>query len=232
MTDIIIKGLRIDWDSVPKKSYLQKIASIRSCSSLEFHSNIIFFVGENGAGKSTLLEAIAVAWGFNPEGGTRNYTFSTYQDVSCLGNSITLIKGFRRPSWGYFVRAETFFNVATKAEDYGSLYHIGSHGENFLAFIKGRSNDYGLYIIDEPEAALSPQRQLVLLRHLYECAKNGSQFIIATHSPILLGCPDATIFSFDNGKIEPCKYEDTSSYIVTKSFIERKDYMLSELLKD
>ncbi|MBR3894334.1 MAG: AAA family ATPase [Clostridia bacterium] len=234
MKDIIIQGLRIDWDQVPKKSYLRKIKSITSRSELAFDSNVTFFVGENGTGKSTLLEAIAVAWGFNAEGGTRNFLFSTYRDVSCLGNSLTLIKGFRRPKWGYFVRAETFFNVATQNEEYGnaSNYHIGSHGENFLAFVRGRSKEYGLYIIDEPEAALSPQRQLVLLRHLYQCAKNGSQFIIATHSPILLGCPEATILSFDNERIEPCRYEDTESYIVTRSFLERKEYMLAELLKD
>ncbi len=231
MTDLFIKGIRINWDTVDQHSYLHKISSIKSFSELTFKSNITFFVGENGSGKSTLLEAIAVAFGFNSEGGTINYHFSTFDDVSSLSNSVTLIKGYLRPKIGYFFRAETFFNVATAGmmEYMGKNYHNRSHGESFLAYIQGFDKT-GLYIIDEPEAALSPQRQLTLLRHIYKSAQNGSQFIIATHSPIILGCPDATILSFDDGKITECQYENTLSYQITKQFLCRKDTMLKELL--
>ena len=231
--ELFIRGVRIDWESVDPCSYLHKIESIKSFSELSFTNPITFFVGENGSGKSTLLEAIAVAFGFNSEGGTINYHFRTYDDVSVLSESVTLIKGFKRPKIGYFFRAETFFNVATvgMVEYMGKDYHSQSHGESFLSFIQG-FNKPGLYIIDEPEAALSPQRQLVLLKHIYSSAKNGSQFIIATHSPILLGAPDASILSFDNGTIEPCRYEDTLSYQVTKAFLNRKELVLQELLND
>ena len=233
MTDLFIQGIRINWDTVDKHSYLHKIDSINSFSELLFEKNITFFVGENGSGKSTLLEAIAVAFGFNSEGGTINYHFSTFDDVSSLSNSVTLIKGYRRPKIGYFFRAETFFNVATvgMVEYMGNNYHNKSHGESFLSYIQGFDKT-GLYIIDEPEAALSPQRQLTLLRHIYKSAQKGSQFIIATHSPIILGCPDASILSFDDGKISACQYEDTLSYQITNQFLRRKDTMLRELLDD
>ncbi len=233
MTDLFVKGIRINWDTVDKQSYLHKIDSIKSFSELTFKKNITFFVGENGSGKSTLLEAIAVAFGFNSEGGTINYHFSTFDDVSSLSNSVTLIKGFQRPKIGYFFRAETFFNVATVGmmEYMGNNYHNRSHGESFLSYIQGFDKT-GLYLIDEPEAALSPQRQLTLLRHIYKSAQNGSQFIIATHSPIILGCPDASILSFDDRKIAECQYEDTLSYQITNQFLRRKDTMLKELLDD
>ena len=233
MTDLFVKGIRINWDAVDKHSYLHKINSIKSFSELTFKKNITFFVGENGSGKSTLLEAIAVAFGFNSEGGTINYHFSTFDDVSSLSNSVTLIKGFLRPKIGYFFRAETFFNVATVGmmEYMGNNYHNRSHGESFLSYIQGFDKT-GLYLIDEPEAALSPQRQLTLLRHLYTSAQNGSQFIIATHSPIILGCPDASILSFDDGKIAECQYEDTLSYQITNQFLRRKDTILKELLDE
>lgn len=232
MTDLFIRGLKINWEAVPANTYLYKIPSVRGINTLSFDKNVTFFVGENGSGKSTLLEAIAVAYGFNPEGGTINYHFSTYDDVSPLSNALTLIKGYNRPLLGYFFRAETFFNVATVGmlEYLGDDYHSNSHGEGFLAFMQGFDKP-GLYIMDEPEAALSPQKQLTLLEHIYRSAKNGSQFIIATHSPILLGTPEATIFSFDGEKVIPCQYEDTSSYQITKLFLQRKDMMLQELLE-
>ncbi len=231
MAELFIRGLRIDWNNVDPDSYLHEIPSIKSISELMLEKNVTFFVGENGSGKSTLLEAIAVAFGFNAEGGTINYHFNTYDDVSPLSESLTLIKSFSRPKLGYFFRAETFFNVATAStlEYIGANYHARSHGESFLDFIRGFDKP-GLYILDEPEAALSPQRQLTLLKHIYESAKNGSQFIIATHSPILLGCPDASILLFDHEKVEPCPYEETSSYQITKLFLSNKELMLKELL--
>jgi len=191
-------------------------------------------VGENGSGKSTLLEAIAVAWGFNPEGGTKNYNFSTYDSHSDLHDAIRLVKGYKKAGWGYFLRAESFYNVATMEEEYeeylSDRYHEKSHGESFLAMLQKQMKPNGLYIFDEPEAALSPQRQLTLLTEIYRCAKQDSQFIIATHSPILLGLPDAEILSFDEGVIHPCEYEETESYQVTEMFINNREQLLKNLL--
>lgn len=230
MNELYLEGLNIDWQTLSKSSYVHKIASIRSISKMDFDKAITFFVGENGSGKSTLLEAIAVSFGYNAEGGTRNYNFSTFDDLSPLNEAVTLIKGWKRPKFGYFFRAETFFNVATASmvKYMGEDYHSGSHGEgnlHFLAYDKP-----GLYFMDEPEAALSPSRQLTLLKHIYDMARDGSQFIIATHSPILLGCPNARILSFDDGKIAPCNYEDTMSYQITKRFLCNKEQMLNNLL--
>lgn len=233
MTDLFIRGFRVNWDRVPEDSYLHHIEALRGVSELSFPAPVTFLVGENGSGKSTLLEAVAVAFGFNAEGGTMNYRFSTYDDLSPLHEALTLIKGIKRPRLGYFFRAETFFNVATtgKVAYQGADYHNRSHGEGFLSFMQGFDRP-GLYLMDEPEAALSPQRQLVLLEHLYTAAKNGSQFLIATHSPILLGLPKAAILSFDGARIAPCRYEDTQSYQITRAFLERRDLILSELLED
>ena len=232
MNNLYLQGLRIDWDSLPRSSYVHRIPAIKSISEMTFQNPITFFVGENGSGKSTLLESVAVAFGYNAEGGTRNYNFSTYDDVSRLKESITLIKGFQRPKFGYFFRAETFFNVATASmiAYEGEDYHSNSHGEGNLKFLE--FDKPGLYFMDEPEAALSPQRQLSLLKHIYTMSKEGAQFIIATHSPILLGCPDAEIFSFDDGKIARCRYEDTLTYLITKRFLNNKDQMLGELLSE
>ncbi len=230
MNNLYLQGLRVDWDSIPQDSYVHKISALSGVGELKFNSPVTFLVGENGTGKSTLLEAIAVAFGYNAEGGTRNYSFSTYNDTSPLSDSITLVKGFRRPKFGYFFRAETFFNVATASmQKYdGDDYHSNSHGEGNLKFLA--YDKPGLYLMDEPEAALSPARQLALLRHIHDMSQKGSQFIIATHSPILLGCPGADIFSFDDGKISPCKYEDTLSYQITKRFLCDRQHMLEELL--
>ena len=235
MNNLFIHGIRINWDEIDHNSYLNEIDSINKLDELEFTSNITFFVGENGSGKSTLLEAIAIAAGFNPEGGSKNYNFSTYDSHSDLYQAIQLVRGYKKEKWGYFLRAESFYNVATKEEEYeGELserYHEKSHGESFLELTKNVLTSNGLYLLDEPEAALSPQRQLSLLIEIADCAKNGSQFIIVTHSPILLGIPDSTIYTFDDGPIHPCSYEDTNSYQIMKMFINNKDDFLRRLLK-
>lgn len=232
-----IKGFQIDWDVIETDSYLQKIESIAGLDQLEFHKPITFFVGENGSGKSTLLEAIAVAYGFNPEGGTRNYKFSTYDSHSELCNAMRLIKGIHKPGWGYFLRAESFYNVATAEDEYSrgpggrpQHFHEKSHGESFLAMAQSNFKPNGVYLLDEPEAALSPQRQLTLLLEIVECARAQSQFIIVTHSPILLGIPDAEILTFDSGQICPCSYEETDSYQVTEMFINNREQILHRLL--
>lgn len=233
-----IQSVKIEWEKIGYHSYLRAIPALQFEDYLEFQKNITFFVGENGTGKSTLLEAIAVAYGFNAEGGTRNYSFSTYDSHSELHTAIKLNRSFQNPKWSYFLRAESFYNVATKEEEYADLkhpskkYHEKSHGESFLALAQGSFRPNGLYLLDEPEAALSPQRQLTLLIEICNLAKQGAQFIIASHSPILLGIPDAQILSFDDGVIHECDYEDTESYQVTEMFINNREYLLKRLLEE
>lgn len=236
--ELHIKGISIDWDKISRGSYLRYIPSIVGVSSLMFHKPITFFVGKNGSGKSTLLEAIAVAYGFNPEGGTKNYSFSTYDSHSELCEAIRLIKGIHKPGWGYFLRAESFYNVATAEDEYSKYggrpqhFHEKSHGESFLAMAQNNFKGNGIYLLDEPEAALSPQRQLTLLLEIVRCANDMSQFIIVTHSPILLGIPGAEILSFDDGEIHTCSYEETDSYQVTEMFINNRGQILKRLLEN
>ena len=226
-------------DPVDHRSYLAALPVVKHLErqSIVLDHPVSIFVGENGTGKSTLLEGIAVAYGFNAEGGTRNYHFSTYHDVSELEQAIRLVRGYRKRNSGYFFRAESFFNVATVTKlqynDDGRLpdYHAQSHGESFLTFLQDEARE-GVYLMDEPEAALSPQRQLTLLLHIHSMALEGSQFIIATHSPILLGLPGAQILSFSEEGIQPIRYEETESYQITKLFLERRRQMLDELFKD
>ena len=216
MDDLIVSGLRIDWNMLTD-SYVSRIPSLRSIDELEFHKNVTFLVGENGSGKSTLLEGIAVACGFNAEGGTRNYR------QYAIGPSSS------------FLRAESFFTLATQAREYSRGYgdmsrlHEMSHGEGFLEILLSHTGK-GLYLMDEPESALSTQRQLTLLEHMYRMANDGSQFIVATHSPILLGLPDAEILSFDENGVHPCDYEDTDSYQITRVFINHRESLLRHLL--
>lgn len=235
MNSLFIKEISICWEQIGQDSYLRRIPSLRGLEQMEFHAPVVCFVGENGTGKSTLLEAVAVAWGFNPEGGSRNYRFSTYDSHSELGQAMTLVKGPRKNRWGYFLRAESFYNVATKEMDYvdenhpSMRLHERSHGESFLAVIQEKLSKEGLYILDEPEAALSPQRQLTLLLEMKRSVDEGAQYVIATHSPILLGFPDAEIFSFDEGRIQRVEYEETESYQVTKLFLEHREELLRRL---
>ncbi len=239
LSDLYISGLEIFRERLEPSSYLLDIPIINSLEHLEFNNRVTFFVGENGTGKSTLLEAIAVNLGFNPEGGTKNYSFSTYDSHSDLCDAIRLIKGCKSARGGYFLRAESFYNVATAEDEYSRgvggrpmHYHERSHGESFLALVRETFHGKGIYLLDEPEAALSPQRQLSLMIEIRRCVSAGAQFIIATHSPILLGYPDAEIMSFDGTKIEPCKYEDTDSYKITKMFVNNRDQILEELFRE
>lgn len=246
MDEKFIKGIKIDWNRIEKNNYIRSIDSIHSINQLEFGNNVTFFVGENGTGKSTLLESIAVAYGFNPEGGNRNFNFSTMNTHSELHQAITVVKGVSKPKSNFFLRAESFYNVASKIEDYrdgdeydayyrsygGKSLHEQSHGESFLSLIQNRFIARGLYILDEPESALSPQRQLTLLMLIYNLAQKGTQFLIASHSPILLGVPEASIFSFDDGKISEIKYEETESYKITELFINNKELLLNNLLNN
>ena len=234
----LLRAVTIDWEKIDRGSYLRDIEALAGVEEITFEKAVTFFVGENGSGKSTLLEAIAVACGFNPEGGTRNYNFSTYDSHSELYGAMRLVRGIRRIDWGYFLRAESFYNVATKEDEYSrgpggvpQHYHERSHGESFLALAQNSFRGGGLYLLDEPEAALSPQRQLTLLLEIVRCACEGAQFLIVTHSPILLGIPGAEILTFDDGPIHPCEYEDTDSYKVTSMFVNNREQVLRMLLE-
>ena len=238
LTRQLISGVTIDWARISQGSYLRSISAISGVDEIQFTHNVTFFVGENGSGKSTLLEAMAIACGFNPEGGTRNYSFSTYDSHSELCHAIRLKRSVRSAKWGYFLRAESFYNVATMEEEYsrgpGGMpqhYHEKSHGESFLSMFENSFRPGGLYLLDEPEAALSPQRQLTLLMYLVRLSGQGAQFIVATHSPILLGTPGAQILCFDGGEIRPCAYEETESYQITSLFLQDRERLLRPLLE-
>jgi predicted ATPase len=216
------------------------VPAIQGLESLEVRSRICFFVGENGSGKSTLLEAVADNYGFGREGGSRSFYQTTTDSV---GSIAPLSKALRvafskRTGRGFYLRAESFFNVATQVDQMGlqdgyggRSLHEQSHGESFLSLLENRFQRAGFYILDEPEAALSPQRQLsmlTLLRTLLS-GNNDIQFLIASHSPILLAYPDAQIFSFDEGKIREVRYQETSPYQIVSRFLARPDVYLKEL---
>lgn len=235
--------------NLDKSSYLNGLPVIKHLSrekELCFSSNVTFFVGENGTGKSTLLEAIAVAYGFNAEGGSKNFTFSTNSTHSELFEHITIAKR-RYPKDGFFLRAESLYNVATNIDDmdklpsfdapiiggYGGVsLHNQSHGESFLSIVQNRFFGNGLYILDEPEAALSPNRLLSLMAEMNSLVKKDSQFIIATHSPILMTFPNAQILEFSQDGIKCVKYQDTEHFRLTKAFLENPEKMLHYLLDD
>lgn len=219
--------------------YPFNIPAIKHLGVLEFHPDVTFFVGENGAGKSTLLEAIAIAVGFSPEGGTKNVRLSTTDSVSSLHKSLKLVRSPRKPQNGYFLRAETFFNVATYMDEVGYLdgygrksLHARSHGEAFMALLTLKFRGQGLYLLDEPEAALSPNRQLAALAAIHQLVRHESQFIIATHSPILLSYPGAKIVQFDETGTCEMAYEDTEHYAVTRDFLNQYPRRLQQLLSD
>ncbi len=237
MTQPFIRRLEIDWDRIPPDSYLRDIPALAGTEALDFSPGVTVFTGENGSGKSTLLEAMAIAAGFNPEGGTRNYVFSTRDSHSELWDALRLVRGARKPRWGYFLRAESFYNVATREETYAreggvpsAGYHRKSHGESFLALARDNFRGDGLYFLDEPEAALSPQRQLTLLAEIHRCAGAGAQFFLVTHSPILQGIPGARLLTFDGGPIRPIAWEDTESTRITAMFVNRREQLLHHLL--
>ena len=237
-SDLFLRAACMDWDAIDRSSYLWTIPAIAGVERVDFTSPVTCFVGENGSGKSTLLEAMAINCGFNPEGGTKHYSFSTFDSHSELNQCMRLIKGPKKPRWGYFLRAESFYNVATAEAEYSrsggqpQRLHEKSHGESFLATVQNNFRGGGVYLLDEPEAALSPQRQLTLLREIHTCAQTGAQFFIVTHSPILLGLPGAAILSFDDGPIHPIAYEETDSYQITSLFLSDRQRILRSLLEE
>ena len=232
-----LRGIRLKREEVPSfRQYPFCLPAVRNFDELAFHPFVTFLIGENGTGKSTLLEAIAVAWGFNAEGGTRNFHFATQESHSQLHNHITLTRGVRRPRDGFFLRAESFYNVVSEidrldvAHAYGGRsLHEQSHGESFFAHFTERFGGDGLYILDEPEAAVSPTRQLAMLVRMHDLVRQRSQFIIATHSPIIMAYPDAQILLLDDNGIAPVRYEDTEHFVVTREFLNDRSRMFAEL---
>src|SRR5688572_17302263 len=235
-----LKSVTLRRDLVPSfDAFPYCIPAIKHLHSLDLHPNVTFFVGENGTGKSTLLEAIAVAEGFNAEGGSRNAMFKT-QDThnEDLPRKLELRRNKIPRGDSYFLRAESFYNLSSYIESIGAggygekPLHQQSHGEAFLSLMVERLSGNGLYLMDEPEAALSPQRQLTFLAALHDLVNRGGQFLIATHSPIIMAYPDSKILHFSASGIGTISYHDTEHYKVTRAFLTRTDLMLKELLEE
>ncbi len=219
--------------------YPFNLNALRNFDRLKLHPKVTYFIGENGTGKSTLLEAIAVALGFNPEGGTKNFNFETHENDYPLSRVLRVSRGATWPRDGFFLRAESFFNVATEIDNLdltgwygGKSLHEQSHGESFLTLMTTRFRGDGVYILDEPEAALSPQRQLAILSRIHDLVRDSSQFIIATHSPILMAYPDSTIYECTANGIIETSYEETEHFQVTRDFLMNRERMLKILLDD
>jgi predicted ATPase len=220
-------------------SYPFSLPVVRNLETLAFHPKVTFLVGENGSGKSTLVEAVAMAMGLNVEGGSKNFRFATRSSESNLGEYLQIVRGCEREKDSFFLRAESFYNVATEIErlgvslvDYGDKSpHAQSHGESFLAVITHRFAGRGFYVLDEPESALSPQRQLAFLAALHaHVTTKQSQFLIATHSPIIMAYPDARIYELGKEGIRETSYEQTEQYQTTRHFLEDRDSFLRHLL--
>ena len=243
--NLFIKGITYDKENVPNNNiYPFNIEAIKNLDSIKLNKNVTFFIGENGVGKSTFIEAIAVALKLNPEGGTQNFSFKTKDTHSNLADYIRVLGTGNLPDTKFFLRAESYYNVATEIIDisenggqrpiyeyYGGNLHECSHGESFINLVKNRFSDNGLYILDEPEAALSPSRQMALLCLIDDLVKRGSQFIISTHSPILLSYNNADIYDLNNN-FKKVDYKDTEIYKTYKMFLDNPDRMLNLLLNN
>jgi len=228
----------------PTQAYPFNIPALKNFSSLQFHPKVTYLSGENGMGKSTLIEAIAVACGFNPEGGSTNFNFATRASHSILHEYLRIARAPVRPRDGFFLRSESFFNLGTNIEqldaepgggsvigNYGGVsLHEQSHGESFWALFMHRFSGNGLYILDEPEAALSPARQMAMLSRMHQLIEQQSQFIIATHSPIVMAYPDATIYELSENGIRKTNYTETENYKISHQFINNYENLVKILL--
>lgn len=227
--------------------YPYSIPAIRNLDEIALDENVTFIIGENGAGKSTLIEAVAVRLGFNPEGGSKNFNFATRESHSDLSTKLVVPRTPEKPTDGYFLRAESFYNVASELERLddpsykappltdaygGKGLHEQSHGESFFSLLNYRLLGGGFYIFDEPEAALSPQRQLAMLTIMHRLIYHKSQLLIATHSPIIMAYPNATIYQLTDDKIEQVEYKNTEHYQITKTFLDCPERMLHHLLTE
>lgn len=239
-----LKSVSLRREFVPSfGEYPFSIPAVRKLDSLSFLSPVTFFIGENGTGKTTLLQAIALAEGFDFEGGSRNFTVRHDDARYALAKALTIGKGMRRArNDSFFLKAESFYKVSAYIDQlgfdptknpYGPIpLGVQSHGESFLTMFVTRFSGNGLYLLDEPEAALSPQRQLTFLAAIHELVQKNSQLIIATHSPILMAYPGATIYEFTDEGIRKVNYEETEHYRVTKNFLLRTEQTLKELFSE
>lgn len=242
MNTAYVTEVRLRPDRSPGSGYPWNLPAVSALvDGIRLHPRVTYLIGENGSGKSTLLEAIAVAAGINAEGGSSNFNFSTRDSHSDLWAAMRLVRGVHRPATDFFLRAESLFTAATYLEglgpnslrSYGGVsLHEQSHGESFLAVMINRFDPNGFYLLDEPEAALSTQNCLTCLRRVHELVQQHSQFVIATHSPIILAYPDATIYSFDTDGLHEVDYEDTDPVRLTQSFLGARERFLRELLSD
>ena len=238
-----LRSVRLAPDA-PRDGYPYELPAVQALAGprgLVLDQPVTFLVGENGSGKSTLVEALAVAAGFNPEGGSRSFRFSTRASESRLGRHVVLTRAPATPSTGFFLRAESFYNVASEIERLGAdllpayggtSLHERSHGESFLDLATHRFGPRGLYLLDEPEAALSVPGNLALLRRMHDLVEGGSQFLIATHSPILMAYPDALIYELSEDGCTTVAYEDTEQYQLTRSFLEAPERFFRHLFTD
>ena len=246
MRDLYIRWMELP-EPLPRESYLNRLPVVKYLAEhkIEFHKPVTFFVGENGSGKSTLIEALAISQGFNPEGGTKNFRFSTENSHSELCDYLRVARGVVRPGDGFFLRAESFYNVATEIDrmdrepgfgppvvmSYGGVsLHRQSHGESFLALAENRFGGRGLYILDEPEAALSPRGLIRLMQRMDELVRQDSQFIIATHSPMLLCFPDTEVYQITEKGIDSVRFQDTDHYRTTVRFLQNPESAVEEIL--
>jgi predicted ATPase len=234
-----LRSFEVTVPTAERRAYPLDLAAVRNVDSLALDPRMTIFVGENGSGKSTLVEGLAVAAGFNPEGGSTNFNFRTQDHLPELATHLRLIRNPTRPRTGFFLRAESFFNVATEIErlDVGAGYgkkklHEVSHGESFLALVMNRFGRGGLYILDEPEAALSPTGCLALVRRFNELANEGSQFIIATHSPIVMSFPGALIYLLSESGPQRVSWEDLDHVRIMKEFLNDPAIVLRTLLAE
>ena len=239
MKNTFLRGIELKREIIRDyEIYPFSLPAVKNLNYLELNNPVTFLVGDNGSGKSTLLEAIAVSFGFNAEGGSKNFRFSTFSSHSILHKYLRLVKGSQKPKDGYFFRAESFYNLATEIERVdpellaaygGKSLHGQSHGESFLALMNNRLFGNGLYIFDEPESALSPTGQMGLLRIINELVKTNSQLIIATHSPIIMSYPNALLYEISGDNICNKHYNETEHYNITKYFLNNTERMLKEL---
>lgn len=232
-----MRGVRFERERVPDFGrYPFAIPAVRDLETLELDPGVTFLIGENGSGKSTLIEALAIVLGLNAEGGSQNFRVAERPSESELHRYLTPIRSHRRPRRRFFLRAESLFNVATEVErleldEYGwKALHDRSHGEAFLWLLRDRFVPGGLYLLDEPEAALSPKRQLAMLTRMQELVRGGSQLVVATHSPILMAYPGAKILLLDEAGMRPVRYEDTEHVQITRDFLNEPSRYLRHLL--
>ena len=245
-SELYVSGIRLS-KAIPQDNYLHDLPvcrHLKRMGSLDFSKRVTFFVGENGVGKSTLIEALAISMGFNPEGGTINFRFSTADSHADLYQYLTVAKGIQHPRDGFFLRAESFYNVASNIDEldkaspapllpsYGGVsLHKQSHGESFMALVEHRFGGNGLYILDEPEAALSPMRQMELMCYIDRLVNENSQFLISTHSPILMAFPGAEVLELSQEGIRSVSYRETVHFQTARNFLEHPERMLSVLLE-